>query len=501
MILSTVFMTGNGLFFYDIAKRATAFYRGRGGKLDYFFFEIANAANGQIVCAAGDGIAIFNKRTKSFKVINSIANLFSPNCVSITCINSMVWIGSEAGILNYDLDTHLSARAEHETRQIETFATSPFMLIRSDLVFGLPHGFAWFNPGVRNISMPSDPIIERVLVNNRPVLLQYASKTSSRKLVFDHSNNSINIGFTAFLYADPDHINFRYRLSGGDPHWQYAEDQRSANYAQLAPGDYTFYVQSGDKNGVWNQHLALFNFIITPPYWETWWFRTLVILVIALTLYKLYRYRIKNILAIERIRERIASDFHDDIGSALSSISIFSEVADKQLKEQLPPEKTREVISHISFHSRAMLEAMDDIIWTVNPQNDHLNDLAVRMREFAIPLLEARDIQFDIDIDESILNTRIKMEVRKNIFLVFKECVNNILKHSGCTAMKVAVIKVNNQLELTIGDNGKGFDINAPHRRNGLKNMQKRADEINGTIHVKTAEGKGTVTRLLINII
>jgi len=137
----------------------------------------------------------------------------------------------------------------------------------------------------------------------------------------------------------------------------------------------------------------------------------------------------------------------------------------------------------------------------VNPRNDHFNDLAVRMREFAIPLLEARNIDFEIKIQGDILNTRVDMEARKNIFLIFKECINNILKHSGCSAIKVSVKKLNDQLELVVSDNGKGFDVNAPNTRNGLKNMQKRAGEINGTINIITQPGKGTVTRLLLNTI
>ncbi len=381
---------------------------------------------------------------------------------------------------------------------MQVSSSSSFAAIGNDIVFGFRNGYAYFTPGLKNNQVPSDPVIEGVRVNNQPVLHDFPAQKKARKMTFSHSDNSINIAFTAFLFNDPDHINFRYQLKGADAGWQYTEDQRSANYAQLPPGDYTLYVQCGNKNGIWNNHLASVNFVIQPPYWETWWFRMLVLLLIALGLYTLYRYRIKNILAIQKIRERIASDFHDDIGAALSSISIFSEVADTQLEGRLPHEQTREIIGHISFHSHAMLEAMDDIIWAVNPQNDHFNDLAVRMREFAIPLLEARNIDFDIDITGDILNTRVEMEARKNIFLIFKECINNLLKHAGCSAMKVSVNKLSTQLEIIISDNGKGFDINAASTRNGLKNMRKRAGEINGTIIITTQPGKGTVTRLLV---
>jgi signal transduction histidine kinase/ligand-binding sensor domain-containing protein len=491
----------DGLFSYNTITNQTTNYRGKGESSDYFFFDIAPAPGNQIVCAAGSGINIFDKQTGRFTVINSIAGLRKPNCENVICINNMVWAGTEAGILNYNLKTHKSSRAEHETSMMQIYPSSSFAVLGNDIIFGFSNGYAYFTQGLKNNLAPSDPVIEKIDVNNQPALLPYSSQKNAENLTFTHSNNSVNIAFTSFLYSDPDHINFRYRLNGADSRWQYATDQRNANYTQLPPGDYNFFVQCGNKNGVWNSHLASFSFIITPPYWETLWFRVLIILTIAFGLYQLYRYKIKHILAIERIRERIASDFHDDIGSALSSISIFSDVADKQLQRKLPPEQTREVISHISHHSQAMLEAMDDIIWAVNPQNDHFNDLAVRMREFAIPLLEARNINFDIDIQEDILGARVKMEARKNIFMIFKECINNILKHADCTAIKITINRPDNQLELTISDNGKGFDINEKNTRNGLKNMKKRAAEIDGVIQVISQPCNGTVTRLLVNII
>jgi signal transduction histidine kinase len=123
------------------------------------------------------------------------------------------------------------------------------------------------------------------------------------------------------------------------------------------------------------------------------------------------------------------------------------------------------------------------------------------MREFAIPLLEASKIKFDINIQEDIRSTSISMEARKNIFMVFKECINNILKHSCCTAMQVSVKKLNNQLEFVIADNGKGFDMQAQSNRNGLKNIRRRAGEIKGTLQISSGPGSGTTVRLLVNTI
>jgi len=490
----------NGVFCYDLLTGAVSMYRGPGTERDYYFFDITAAADNTLVCAGENGLMTFNKRTKAFSGIHSLGNLYKPACISIIYKNNLLWVGTEAGILNYDPRTHLSLNIGEETYQDQGFPASTFAAVNNNIVFGIRNGYAYFTSRLVNKRVPSDPVIEAVYVNNKPVLPYYPSLNNRGGLVFDHTQNSVKIDFTAFLFSDPLNIKFRYRLKGADLKWQYTDDQRSANYAQLEPGEYTFYVQSGNKSGHWSNHLASFGFLIQPPYWETWWFRTVVILLIGLALYSLYRYRINNILAIQKIRERIASDFHDDIGSALSSISIFSDIADAQLEEELPHAETREVVGHITTHARAMLEAMDDIVWAVNPRNDHFNDLAVRMREFAIPMLEAKNIRFEIDINETILNTRIKMEARKNIFLIFKESVNNLLKHSGCTAMKVSVTKTDTYLEIIISDNGKGFNLSAPSNRNGLKNMQKRAAEINGSLQVTTKPGAGVVTRLVIDM-
>jgi len=490
----------NGLFSYNEATNQTIIYRGQGAPSDYFFFDICLAPGHRVLCPSSSGLTIFNQDVKKFTIVKSLANLSRPICISARSVNNDAWIGTEDGILTYNLDTRQSARAEQENQRMQRSPGSPFFVINHQIVRGYPSGYIYFTPDRRKTFMPSDPVIESVSVNNQPIPAA-GSHPGLQKARFNHTENSINIAFTAFLYNDPNYINFRYKLKGGDAGWHYPEDQRTANFAQLEPGDYTFYVQSGNKNGIWNKNMASFSFIIQPPYWATWWFRVLVAVLIAFVLYRFYLYRIKNILAIQRIREKIASDFHDDIGSALSSISIFSDVANKQLQQELPREKTREIVDRISYHSHAMLDAMDDIVWAVNPKNDNFKNLAVRMNEFAIPLLEAKNIQFDINIMPDMLNSRIKMESRKNLFLIFKECVNNSVKHSGCTAMTVTVQRSNNQVELSISDNGKGFDPDTPTSRNGVKNMQKRAAEINGLLQINTSPGKGTTTTLSVNII
>jgi ligand-binding sensor domain-containing protein/two-component sensor histidine kinase len=489
----------NGLFSYNVVSRAYNIYRDNGLNADYFLFDVANAPNNRIACAIGDGISIFNKQTKTFTVINSLAHLNKPDCENVVCLKNNVWITSGSGILNYDLDTHLSAAAEHESSMIEIFPASPFTIIGTDIVFGFSNGYGWFTPDLKNVEVPSDPVLEGISVNNQPVFQKTSNITGDRKLVLTHSDNSITIAFTAFLYTDPDHVKFRYRLKGADSKWLYTDDQRSANYAQLPPGSYTFYLQSGNKNGVWNKHQASFNFVIRPPYWATWWFRMILIMLIIAVLYNLYRYKMKHILAIEGIRDSIASDFHDDLGSTLSSISIFSEVAIQNAVSDLDTAKS--LMEDIGIRARAMIHSMNDMVWAIKPDNDNLYSLMQRMEEFSYPVAEAREMSLAFSMDQGLYDIKTDMLRRKNLFLIFKEAFNNAIKYSGAAKIEVSFfLKHKKTLIMEVVDNGRGFEYSNIKPGDGLNNLQKRAAEINGKLKITSASGCGTTINITCNI-
>lgn len=463
-------------------------------------WEIANTSRNYVACATSFGIALFNKTNKTFEYAYKIANINHPKCTGITVTDSLLWIDSYVGLLKYNIVNKTSERVIYST-PIDNTNTSPFTIINKSLAVGLINGYAYFDLSTKNTSVQPKPVIESVYVNN---ILQHPAtvKNSLQKLKLGYNKNSINIFFTSFFYTNPNSVSFRYRLKGTGENWQYATaEQHNANYAQLAAGSYTFILQCNKGNGIWNNYAASMAFVIMPAYWQTWWFALIMCLVLAFIVFRMYKYRIAQIIKMARVRNKIASDLHDDIGSALSSISIFSEVAAMQLNQKQPHENTHEIIRQIGHHSQAMLDAMDDIVWAVNPKNDHFGHLAIRMREYAIPLFEAKNITFDVDIQDDLVETRLSMAARKNIFLIFKESVNNMLKHSGCTHVYIRIKRPNNYLEMLIKDNGKGFETNCITNRNGLKNMQDRAIEINGVFELISEIGKGTSTYLRVNII
>lgn len=484
----------DGLFNYNLATNVTQTYHGRGAS-DNFMHDATPAPGNKIVCALGEGISIFDIETKSFTIVHTIANLFEPPCFAVTCRKNKVWIGSAVGVLTYDLEKRSSARIESGNSIMEISPACPFAEIADEMVIGVEKGYAYFKPEATNRLMVSSPVIESLLVNNR----RFSGRLANKALRFKYSENSVDITFTAFLYNSPELVRFRYQLKGADKGWQYVENQQGANYAQLEPGDYTFCVQSGDKNGRWNNKPAYLHFIIAPPFWATWWFRGIIVLLIASILYQLYQYKIRHIKDIESIRQNIASDFHDDLGSTLSSISIFSEVASQKTDTDLPGAKN--MIDDIGARARAMIHSMNDMVWTIKPENDNLYKLMQRMEEFGYPVAEAKEIQLVFLMDESLYNIKTDMVRRKNLFLIFKEAFNNAVKYSNAGSIHVR-FKLNHTkvLVMQVTDNGYGFKYESRRPGNGLANMHKRTAEIKGKLAVNTAPGKGTNITIICKI-
>ena len=214
--------------------------------------------------------------------------------------------------------------------------------------------------------------------------------------------------------------------------------------------------------------------------------------VLAFFVYRTYRTRQK--VKLLTLRNKIASDLHDDVGSTLSSISIFSQMAQQQSKEVIP------MLETIGESSRKMLDAMADIVWTIDPHNDQFEKIILRMKNFAYELLGAKNIDFEFVADEEISKVNLTMEVKKNLYLIFKEATNNMVKYADANKAMFAIKSEKNNLSMTIRDNGKGFDMNTSIVGNGLKNMKRRANEMGANLLIDSYPGRGTTIRLNIAV-
>lgn len=202
------------------------------------------------------------------------------------------------------------------------------------------------------------------------------------------------------------------------------------------------------------------------------------------------RYRFKKLLEVESIRANIAADFHDELGSTLSSIALYSEMASRDNLDDI--QRTKGILSVIGESSRGTVSAMQDMIWAIQPKNDNMHEVINRMREFAFPLAEVKNITLELNIEDDVMGIELPMEIRKNIYLIYKEAVNNAFKYAYAQNIKISLSKKGGMLLLSIIDDGQGFDITNARQGNGLRNIRRRAEQAGGALRIVSAEGEGT---------
>ncbi|MGZ8559859.1 MAG: triple tyrosine motif-containing protein, partial [Chitinophagaceae bacterium] len=320
--------------------------------------------------------------------------------------------------------------------------------------------------------------------NRDSAFIPYSFFNHSPQLPYD--SNVIEFEF-AGVNIKGGRVRYSYILEGQDKDWSHISDRNFISY-YLQPGTYTFKVLAINSNGIRSLYPATLSFSIAPPFWRSWWFYSLCLVAAISTVHIIDRYRIRQILKLEKLRSRISSDLHDDIGSTLSSISILSEVAIHEHNKQ----QARQMVKEIKESSISLMEKMDDIIWSVNPKNDSLENLLMRIKRFASHLFEAKNIDYTIEIDYSVSDISLSMEFRQHIYLIMKEAINNIVKYADCTSTSIEIKKEQAILKIIISDNGKGFNPATTDTGNGLLNMKQRADLINATLKVESSPGQGT---------
>ncbi len=366
-----------------------------------------------------------------------------------------------------------------------------------NIFFGDSAGFETRN--IRDIrktgAIPMNLVFEAIEINGKS---NSKGPSPGRSMTLDLTadQNNLTFHYTAICFHPAGQIHYRYKLGGYDHEWVVAESSREARYTNLPPGKYTFVVSASLGQG-WHESRETITVVIHPFFWRTWWFILLCLAVITMIIYGIYRYRINQLLKVERLRNRIATDLHDDVSSTLSSISIMSAI----ISDENEPQKSAGMIREIGTSAHDMLERIDDIIWSVNPSNDKFQDLGLRIREFAIPLFESKNILFSFEIPERLATIKLQMETRRNLYLIAKEAVNNLVKYSCCSNARILFREEDNLLLMEIHDDGKGFDTSANTNRNGLKNMQKRSSQVGGEIEIRSIPGKGTTILLKVKII
>jgi len=328
-------------------------------------------------------------------------------------------------------------------------------------------------------------------------------ETNVPKLELAPNQNQVEIDFVGLGFGTGEALKYQYMLEGADRDWNVPADQRSINYANLSPGTYRFMVRAVSADGIVSKSPATVSFRIIPPVWQRWWFVTLAGMLVGLTIYATYRYRVARLLELERVRTRIATDLHDDIGSGLSRVAILSEVIKQQMgagAEQFVP-----ALSEIAESARSLVGSMRDIVWAIDPRRDDLSNVIIRIQQFASDVLESRNIEWDFQAPPELEKIKLDSEQRRHLFLIFKEAINNIARHADCKCVSLNISVAHNLIVAEIRDDGRGFAApqNAHASTNGrgghgLENMRSRVVELGGHLSIDSTPGQGTVLKVTI---
>ena len=357
---------------------------------------------------------------------------------------------------------------------------------------------------------------------NRPAVTDWKPKLNFFDIVYGNKGeqaipqnrelkyfqNNLSFHLSAPTYIDEKQTRFSYMLEGsGNENWSEPSTNTSINFVNLSPGDYTLKAKAIFLHGLYPTIESSFSFTILPPWWLTWWFKSIVALVIiglvslGVRFYinrklELQRVTLEKKQAIEKERTRIATDMHDDLGAGLSQIKFLSEAIGMKRQKHLPIE---EEVSSIRSFSDEMIDKMGEIVWALNEKNDTLNDLLSYTRSYAVEYLEQNGIKCHVEEPDDIPPLNVSGEFRRNIYLTVKESLHNIVKHAQATEVSIQ-LEIGKWLLIKICDNGMGLNNSTPNQfGNGLASMRKRMKELGGSFEIVSKTGTEVRMKAPIN--
>jgi len=413
-----------------------------------------------------------------------------------------IWVSTYGGISR--LDTKTNQFANYTTADglaNNEFNYSAFLYSRDHKIyFGSVDGIVKIDPA--NITTAADTAFSNIQ------LVQFAKYSDKQKQRitysgFDVSNNIdiapdesfLEFTFMTANYRSPDNKIFRYRLAGlKDEEWQTVKMGNQVVFSSLPPGDHILEVQVSNDGKKWAAKSWVVNIHVHPHWYNSGWMYILAALVSILVTAVVYRVRLRRYQHIANIKRGISADLHDEVGSTLSSISLYSQA----LLTQPNGQGNTAVLERIRTNAQLIQGDLQDIVWSMKLFDDKFSETVRHMYRFGNEILEAANIDFEMTVDDAVKNRKMAIDRQKELYLIFKEAVNNAAKHAACTMLSARLFLSGGgrNLHLVIADNGKGFDTSKGFHGNGLGNMEKRAKKLRAVFAVSSEKGKGTTISL-----
>ncbi|MGM0589621.1 MAG: two-component regulator propeller domain-containing protein [Bacteroidota bacterium] len=422
--------------------------------------------------------------------------------------NGHLWMSSNKGIIRLDPETfEIMNFTKGDGLQSDEFnRREHYRFADGRILFGGTFGSNLFDPDKVELNRATPTVaFTDVSVMNNSVLPfgsdWFTSNDSLTTLHVDWNQNIISFEFSALEFSAPSKNRYRYRFPPFVNDWTEMGARREITFTNLDPGTYQLEVSGSNNDGVWSANAAILGVVVSPPFWMTAWFRFSMILLAASSLAAIVWYisqrkqrrkvrQLEYKMAVNKERLRISRDMHDDLGGRLTQIHMMSQFA---TGNNSYPDEIKQQFSEISQEAREVIQNFSEIVWSLNPQNDTLDNLVDFMVQYSENFCRRVEIQCRIYADEHVPEIEITSNSRHYLLSVLKEALNNAAKYAQCSVIEIHFTLNDGRFLMTISDNGIGFDRTKVRRSGqGLESMESRVRSIGGTFKLNTARREGT---------
>ncbi|MFL5808497.1 MAG: triple tyrosine motif-containing protein [Flavisolibacter sp.] len=361
------------------------------------------------------------------------------------------------------------------------------------LVFYADHNFLVFDPSrFGQERLPPNPIITSFKLAGNSLSIDSIQQT--RRAVLRYNNTSIAINFSALSYVQQQKLHYYYMLENLDRDWIKTDRPIEVIYNYLPPGNYVFKVKSENADGITNQQIASLPIIVRAPVWKTWWFYSLIALLVIAILYLLDRERMNKRRSLQQMRSQIGLNLHDEVSTTLNNINVLSEIA--KIKADKNIEQSKDFIDQISGKSRHMMEAMDDMLWSIDPENDSMKKTMLRIKELTEGWRIAYDTDIDLIVDNKVQALELDMKLRHELYFYYKEAMSFVVQHIRCSQVFVSFNRTGSRLLIEIlSECHSSEDCTAGFR----KAVEKRVKAMSATLDV-AADAKSFAAALYVGV-
>jgi len=454
-------------------------------------FDICEVQGRYYLASYGGGVVVLDsayRLVRNLSVQNNLTAITTAKIIPYK--DSLLFVTSNHGLSVVNLSKNDSVQNFYESDGLHSDNLEEYSgAIRNNIIYvGGVDGITVIDPARLPAVLPPPPIYIRQVTTESRNSSQDTSNLLLSALDIPENVLQTTIYLSAVDYQNPTRSLLQYRVKEQEGDWINIGTRDILPLTGISPGKYTLQFRSANKDGLWSSRPVELYLHFLPKWYQTFWFKLLVIIFIAGLFYTFYLYRMRQIWKQQQIRKDIASDLHDDIGSTLNTVKIFTHLArrDQQKEEYLY--RIEESLTQASAGLR-------DLIWVLDDSGDTVKDLAERIKRFAMPVTQVKEISFDCSVASAIMEMTVSKPVKRNLLLIAKETINNSIKYSGCQHIQVSITDVKDKLLMSIRDDGHGFDTQDTVSGNGLRNIQNRARQIGFTASI-TSSSKGTLIEI-----